>query len=94
MPYEEYETLRDWLRVKYIPVDDPSGDDILRFDDHLALPLEDKGKALKVMSDEDAELFIDLDVARALYVDPVDRGGITEAKVAKYPERYRWSQDD
>ncbi len=94
MPDEEYEALRDWLRVKYVPVDDPSGDVILCFDDYLALPLVDKRKALQVMSDEDAELFIGLEVARALYVDPVDRGGVTEAKVAKYPERYRWSQDD
>ena len=94
MPDKEYEAIREWLRVKYVPVDSPSGDDILRFDGHLALSPEDQKKALQVMQDEDAELFIDIEVARALYIDPIDRGGITEAKMAKYPERYRWSQDD
>lgn len=94
MTDEKYETLRDWLRVKYVPVDDPPGDDILCFDDHLALSPAEQSIAVRRMSDEDAELFIGLEVARALYVDPVDRGGITEAKVATYPERYRWSPDD
>lgn len=89
----EYETLRDWLRVKWIPIDDPSGDDILRLDDYLALSEAEQSAALQEMTDEDAEFFIELETARALYVDPIDReSGITPEKVARYPERYRWGE--
>lgn len=69
MTDDEYETIREWLRVKYVPIDHPSGDDILRFDDYLALSHEDQKTALQMMPDEDADLFISLEVARALYVD-------------------------
>lgn len=92
---DEYETLCDWLRVKYLPVDCPTVNDILRFDDHLSLSPAEQSAALSAMSDADAELYIDLEVARVLYRDPVDReSGITDARVARYPERYRWSPKD
>lgn len=91
----EYDTLRDWLRVKYLPVDCPSGDDILRYDDHLSLSPAAQSAAVSAMSEDDAELYIDIEVARVLYRDPVDREtGITDAKIARYPERYRWPQKD
>lgn len=49
---------------------------------------------IQALDDEAAELYITLLTARALYVDPIDRGsGITEAKVAKYPDRYRWPDE-
>jgi len=90
----EYETLRDWLRVKWIP-GDPSGDDVLRFDDYLALSDAEQSALMKDMSGNELEIYIELETARALYVDPVDReSGITEAKVGRYPERYRWSPKD
>lgn len=90
MTGDEYDTLRDWLRVKYLPADYPSADDILRYDAHLSLPPAEQSAAVRAMSDDDAELYISLEVARALYRDPVDREtGITDAKVARYPERYQ-----
>ncbi len=89
----EYDTVRDWLRMRWIP-GDPSGDDIVRYDDYLALSDEERSSAIREMSDRDAEFYIELETARALYVDPVDReSGITEAKVARY-ERYRWDTPD
>ncbi|RVP48115.1 hypothetical protein [Sinorhizobium medicae] len=88
MADREYDTLRDWLRVKWIP-GDPTGDDIVRFDDHLSLSPAEQLTAVREMSDDEAEFWMELETARALYVDPVDReSGITEAKVARYPERY------
>lgn len=84
----EYDTLRDWLRMKWIP-GDPSADDILRYDDWLALPPEERGARYRHMTDDEADVWLEIETARGLYVDPVDReSGITEAKLAKYPERY------
>ena len=84
----EYDTLRDWLRMRWIP-GDPSGADIVRYDDYLALSGEERSAAIREMSDEDADHWIEIETARDLYVDPVDReSGITEAKVARYPARY------
>lgn len=90
----EYDTLRDWLRMKWIP-GDPSADDILSYDDWLALPPEERDARYRHMSETDADFWVEVETARALYRDPVDREpGITEAKVARYPERYRWSPED
>lgn len=90
----EYEALRDWLRLKWIP-GDPSGDDVLRFDDYLALSDAEQSALMKDMSGNELEIYIELGTARALYVDPVDReSGITEAKVQRYQERYRWEPSD
>jgi len=86
----EYDTLRDWLRVKWIP-GDPSGDEIVRYDDYLALSDAEQSALMRDMSVDEIEFYLDLETARALYVDPVDRErGVTEAKVARHPERYRW----
>lgn len=60
----------------------------------LALPDDEQTAVIQALDDEAAELYITLLTARALYVDPIDRGsGITEAKVAKYPDRYRWPDE-
>lgn len=90
----EYETLRDWLRLKWIP-GDPSADEIVRYDDYLALSDAEQSALMRGMSGDELEIYIELETARALYVDPVDReSGITETKVARYPERYRWNPAD
>ena len=90
----EYETLRDWLRLKWIP-GDPSADEILRYDNYLALTNAEQSALMRGMSGDELEIYIELETARALYVDPIDREpGITEAKVARYPERYRWEPSD
>ncbi|TCA17392.1 hypothetical protein E0H68_06355 [Rhizobium leguminosarum bv. viciae] len=89
MTRDEYDTICDWLRVKWLPIQEPSGDDIEHLAEHLSLSACELSAAVRAMSDDDAELFIELETARALYVDPIDReSGITEAKVARYPERY------
>lgn len=89
----EYDTLKDWLRMKWIP-GDPTGDDILRFDEWLALPPEERMARYRHMSPDDVDRWLEVETARGLYVDPVDREpGITEAKVARYPERYGGSKD-
>lgn len=90
----EYETLRDWLRVKWIP-GDPCADQILRYDDYLALSDAKRSALMTGMSGDELEVYVELETARALYVDPVDReSGITEAKVQRYQERYRWDPSD
>lgn len=87
----QYETIRERLRLKYLPLGEGfDADDIEKYERHLALSNSDRSLEVKAMGDEAAQLYIELEVARALYVPPVDReGGITEAKIARYPERYR-----
>lgn len=88
MTRDEYDTLRDWLRVKWIP-GDPSADDLAL--DYLALTDAEQADAVRGMSDDEVGFWIELETAWALHVDPVHReSGITEAKVARYPERYWW----
>lgn len=85
---DEYDTLRDWLRMKWIP-GDPSADDIVLYDYWLALPPEERVARYRHMTDDEADVWIEIETARALYVDPIDReSGITEAKVSRYPDRY------
>ncbi|OCW56311.1 hypothetical protein [Hoeflea olei] len=80
--------------MRWIP-GDPSADDIVRYDDWLALPPEERSARYRHMSETDAEFWLEIETARDLYRDPVDREpGITEAKVARYPERYRWDPED
>ncbi|KQV41903.1 hypothetical protein [Rhizobium sp. Root1204] len=90
---DEYDTLRDWLRMRWI-LGDPSGDDIVCYDDWLALPPEERSARYCHMFEDDAEFWIQVETARALYRDPVDRKpGITEAKVTRYPDRYGRPKD-
>ncbi|MDX0503624.1 hypothetical protein GOC80_13410 [Sinorhizobium medicae] len=51
---------------------------------------DDQKHVLDTSYNEEAELWISVLTARALYEDPLDKrdGSITEAKVARYPERY------
>ncbi|TAW73067.1 hypothetical protein ELI16_14525 [Rhizobium ruizarguesonis] len=89
MTRDEYDTVCDWLRVKWLPAQDPDGDDIVRLDDFHALSPAEQAGAIRAMSTDDAEFWISVETARHLYVGSVDRkSGITEAKVARYPERY------
>lgn len=89
----EYETLRDWLRMRWIP-GDPSADDIVRYDDFLSLSLEERSTVYHEMPDAEAEFWLEIETARDLYRDPVEHeSGITEAKIARCPERYRRDQE-
>ena len=51
---DEYDTLRDWLRMRWIP-GDPSGDDIVCYDDWLALPPEERSARCRHMTDDEAD---------------------------------------
>lgn len=82
--------LRDRLRLKYIPFD-PTPELIEKVEAFLALSDEEQSHVLEFSYNEEAEFWISMLTARALYEDPVDRspGSITEDKVARYPERYK-----
>lgn len=84
------EAAKERLRLKYLPVDF----DISRVDEYeryLSMTDDQQKAFVSSMSNDEVEFWIALETARALYQDPVDRhpGSITEAKVARYPERYR-----
>lgn len=85
------QVIRDRFRLKWIPVGLSSGqlDHYVRF---LDMAEDEKSVFQRTVTGDEMELLLELETARAMYLDPVDRepGSITEAKVAKYPERYRW----
>ncbi|MCJ7997749.1 hypothetical protein J5N58_24475 [Rhizobium cremeum] len=93
MDNDEYECVCDWLQLKWLPIENPSAAETERMDEYLALPDSERSAAIRSMSEDEAEWYIELETARALYVDPVDRGGITAAKLARYPDRYRWDPE-
>jgi hypothetical protein len=85
------DAIKERLRLKYLP---PGADldDLSRIEAFLAMSDEEQRHVLDTSFNEEAEFFIGLLTARALYKAPVDRhpGSITEDKVAAYPERYSW----
>lgn len=82
--------LRDRLRLKYIPFGATLGL-IAKAETFLSLSDDQQASILEFAFNEDAEFYISLLTARALYQDPVDKqdGSITDAKVAAHPERYK-----
>ena len=86
------QALRDRLRLKYIPFD-PTPELIEKVDAFFAMSDAEQAGRLEIAYNEEAEFLINIMTARALYKDPVDRqdGSITEAKVARYPDRYGWN---
>ncbi|KQS90993.1 hypothetical protein ASG42_10880 [Rhizobium sp. Leaf391] len=78
------------LRLKYLPVDFDF-DRVDEYQRYLAMSPDDQKAYVAEMSNLEAEFWISLETSRALYVDPLDKrdGPITEAKVARYPEKYR-----
>lgn len=81
--------LRDRLRLKYVPFD-PDPETIANAEAFLSMSDDEQRQVLDTSFNEQAEFFIALLTARALYKSPVDRspGSITAAKVAAHPERY------
>ncbi len=58
------------------------------------MPPEERATRYLDMSPRDVDLWLEIETARDLYVDPVDReSGITEDKVARHPERYGRAND-
>lgn len=83
---------KDRLKLKYLPVDFDL-DKIDEYERYLSMSDEDQKAFVADMPTGRIDFWIDLETSRALYVDPVDRqdGSITEAKVARYPDRYGWN---
>jgi hypothetical protein len=81
--------VKERLRLKYLPFS-PTPELIERVEAFLALSDDEQRHVLDTSYNEDAEFWISVLTARALYVDPLDRrdGSITEGKVARYPDRY------
>lgn len=83
--------VKERFKLKYLPFS-PTPELIEKVEAFLALSDDEQKQVLETSFNEDAELWISVLTARALYVDPVDRnpGSITEDKVARYPDRYGW----
>ncbi|MBY3594183.1 hypothetical protein HJA87_30605 [Rhizobium bangladeshense] len=81
--------VKERLRLKYVPFS-PTPEMIEQAEAFLSLSDAERAHRLETAYNEEAEFLISLETARALYVDPLDKrdGSITEAKVARYPERY------
>lgn len=81
--------LRDRLRLKYVPFD-PDPETIADAEAFLSMNDNEQRQVLDTSFNEQAEFFIALLTARALYKSPVDRspGSITQEKLDAYPDRY------
>ncbi|MBY3044860.1 hypothetical protein [Rhizobium leguminosarum] len=81
--------VKERLRLKYVPFN-PKPEAIAEAEAFLALSDAEQAHELEFAHNERAEFLVSLMTARALYENPPDRrnGVITEAKVARYPERY------
>lgn len=82
---------KDRLRLKYLPVDFDL-DQVDEYERYLSMSEAEQKAFVSGMSTDEYEIWNDLETARAVYVDPVDKmdGSITEAKVAAHPDRYEW----
>lgn len=85
------QVLRDRLRLKYLPFDQ-TPELMKKVEAFLVLSDDEQNQVLDTSFNEDAELWISVLTARALYEDPLEKrdGSITEAKVSAHPERYNW----
>ena len=81
---------KERLKLKHVPWNFDY-DRIEEYERYLEMTDDEQRAFVADMSNEEYEFWNALETSRALYVDPVDRqGSITEAKVARYPERYGW----
>ncbi len=81
--------VKERLQLKYVPFS-PTPEAVAEAEAFLALSDGEQAHELEIAYSERAEFLVSLMTARALYEDPLDKrdGSITEAKVARYPERY------
>lgn len=86
--------VKERLRLKYLPWNFDL-DKIEEYERYLAMSGNEQKAFVADMSNDEFDFWCDLETARALYVDPADKrdGSITEEKVARRPDRYRWSHD-
>ncbi|TAW50580.1 hypothetical protein [Rhizobium leguminosarum] len=81
--------VKERLRLKYVPFS-PTPEAVAEAEAFLSLSDAEQAHELEFAYNERAEFLVSLITARALYQDPLDKrdGSVTEAKVARYPERY------
>lgn len=83
--------LKERLKLKWLPFAEGFVvEHVDKYESFLSLSDEEQNAFLATLVEADFEFYITLLTARAMYRDPVDRtpGSITEALVAKYPEKY------
>ncbi|KQY26220.1 hypothetical protein [Rhizobium sp. Root482] len=82
--------VKEKLRLKYVPFN-PTPEMIEQAEAFLSLPNGERSHRLETAHNDEVEFLISLETARALYENPLEKrdGSITEAKVARSPERYR-----
>lgn len=82
--------VKEKLQLRYVPFS-PTPEMIEKVEAFMSLSDDEQRHVLDTSFNEDAELWISVLSAQALYKDPLDRqnGSITEARVARYPERYK-----
>lgn len=88
--------LRQRLRLKWLPFGEGAKPEAIdRYERFLALADDEQRVFMATLDPDEAEVYISLITARAMYIDPTDRtdGSITEAKVAAHPERYQWKPE-
>lgn len=79
------------LRLQYVPFQS-TPEMIEKVEAFLLLSDEEQQQVLDTCSSDEAELWISVLTARAIYEERQDKGtgSITEERVARYPDRYGW----
>lgn len=77
------------LRLQYVPFQ-PTPEMVEKVEAFLLMPDEAQQQLIDECDSDDAELWISVLTARAIYEERQDKGtgSITEDRVARYPERY------
>jgi hypothetical protein len=78
-----YQTLRDHYRLRWIPIG-LEEEQLEAYRDYLDMTDDERSIVTRTVGPEELELLLELETARAMYLDPADRdpGSITKAKVA------------
>ncbi|MGO4569048.1 hypothetical protein AB4Z52_29375 [Rhizobium sp. 2YAF20] len=96
--FDEYHKIvNDGLRIKWMPMGPGFRvRDLDRYEAFLDSSDAEQAEFLKTVDEDEVEFWLELLTARAMYVHPDDKrdGSITEAKVARHPERYDWPSDE
>lgn len=83
--------LRERLKLKWLPFAEGFVvEHVDKYESFLSLSDEEQNTFIATLGETDFEFYITLLTSRAMYRDPVDRtpGSITEALVARYPDKY------
>ncbi|MCJ8237786.1 hypothetical protein [Peteryoungia algae] len=77
------------LRLQYVPFH-PTPEMVDKVETFLQISEDEQQQVIEACDSDDAELWISVLTARAIYEERQDKGtgSITEERVARYPERY------